>query len=115
MFMAPADGAWLNVQVAYSPQAGQIELVAVQLPPGSLLGDALAASGLIAQFRLAGQALGTGVWGKAKGLEHALQDRDRVEIYRELVVDPKEARRLRYQRETKARKVLPRRSTDSGT
>jgi uncharacterized protein len=113
--MAPADGALLKVQVAYSPQAGQIECVAVQLPPGSLLGDALAASGIIAHHQLAGQVLGTGVWGKAKGLEHPLQDRDRVEIYRELVVDPKEARRLRYQREAKARKVLPRRSTGSGT
>jgi hypothetical protein len=33
--------------------------------------------------------------------DHALRDRDRVEIYRPLIVDPKEARRLRYKRKDK--------------
>ena len=106
--MAPADEALLNVQVAFSPGPGQVEVVCVQLARGSLLGDALAASGLIERHSLAGRALGTGVWGKVKGLEHPLRDQDRVEIYRELTVDPKEARRLRYQREHKPRKAATR-------
>jgi putative ubiquitin-RnfH superfamily antitoxin RatB of RatAB toxin-antitoxin module len=29
-------------------------------------------------------------------LDHVLRDRDRIELYRGLKVDPKEARRLRY-------------------
>jgi uncharacterized protein len=106
--MVPVEEAPLNVQVAFSPSAGQIEVVWVQLPHGSLLGDALAASGLVDRHSLAGQSLGTGVWGKLKGLEHPLRDQDRVEIYRALLVDPKEARRLRYQRERKPRKAVTR-------
>jgi hypothetical protein len=39
-----------------------------------------------------------GVWGRAREAESPLRDRDRVEIYRPLTVDPKEARRQRYQR-----------------
>ena len=37
-----------------------------------------------------------GVWGRKQALRDALRDRDRVEVYRPLKVDPKEARRLRY-------------------
>jgi putative ubiquitin-RnfH superfamily antitoxin RatB of RatAB toxin-antitoxin module len=40
--------------------------------------------------------LSVGVWGALRGLDHPLRDRDRVEVYRPLKVDPKEARRLRY-------------------
>jgi putative ubiquitin-RnfH superfamily antitoxin RatB of RatAB toxin-antitoxin module len=55
--------------------------------------DALAASGL------AGDAFG--IFGKRVGLNQPLADGDRVEIYRPLVVDPKEARRRRAQRALK--------------
>ena len=37
-----------------------------------------------------------GVWGKPRSADTLLRDRDRVEIYRPLTVDPKEARRQRY-------------------
>ena len=40
--------------------------------------------------------LRAGIWGRESGPATSLRDRDRVEIYRALVVDPKEARRLRY-------------------
>jgi len=45
------------------------------------------------------QALGElriGVWGRVRPLATPLRDRDRIEVYRPLTVDPKEARRLRY-------------------
>ena len=35
---------------------------------------------------------------RARHGEHVLADGDRVEVYRPLSVDPKEARRLRYKR-----------------
>jgi putative ubiquitin-RnfH superfamily antitoxin RatB of RatAB toxin-antitoxin module len=41
-------------------------------------------------------SLRVGVWGKLRELGDALRDLDRVEIYRPLKVDPKEARRVRY-------------------
>ncbi len=34
-----------------------------------------------------------GVWGKVRAAEHVLRDGDRVEIYRALKADPKDARR----------------------
>ena len=39
-----------------------------------------------------------GIWGRVQPLDTLLRDRDRVELYRPLLVDPKEARRLRYKR-----------------
>ncbi|MBW8896792.1 MAG: RnfH family protein [Massilia sp.] len=36
-----------------------------------------------------------GIYGKKKTLDSALRDRDRIEIYRPLVADPKDSRRKR--------------------
>jgi putative ubiquitin-RnfH superfamily antitoxin RatB of RatAB toxin-antitoxin module len=44
------------------------------------------------------------VWGKLTHLGDALRENDRVEIYRPLLVDPKEARRLRYRRQRERNK-----------
>jgi uncharacterized protein len=67
------------------------ETVSVTLAPGATVRDALAASGF--QVNLDGQACG--IFGKRAALDHPLADGDRVEIYRPLAMDPKEARRLR--------------------
>ncbi len=37
-----------------------------------------------------------GVWGKKVALSHVLRDQDRLELYRQLTVDPKVARRERF-------------------
>jgi putative ubiquitin-RnfH superfamily antitoxin RatB of RatAB toxin-antitoxin module len=37
-----------------------------------------------------------GIWSRVQPPDTLLRDRDRVELYRALRVDPKEARRLRY-------------------
>lgn len=90
----------IGVSVAYSPRAGEVDEVALQLASGATLIDAVRASGLLArhpEIDLAVQR--TGIWGRAKPHETPLRDRDRVEIYRPLVVDPKEARRLRYRKD----------------
>ena len=90
-------GPRLSVWVVYSPRAGVVDQVSLSLAGGATLGDALRASGLLARhpgIDLAVQRVG--VWGKPGALEDALRDQDRVEIYRPLTVDPKEARRLRY-------------------
>jgi putative ubiquitin-RnfH superfamily antitoxin RatB of RatAB toxin-antitoxin module len=98
--MAPADGdvALMNIEVAYCPRPGVTDLVALRLAPGATLADALQASGLVARHALAPEGLRLGVWGKPRDALSALRERDRVEVYRSLSVDPKEARRLRYKR-----------------
>jgi putative ubiquitin-RnfH superfamily antitoxin RatB of RatAB toxin-antitoxin module len=83
----------LQVEVVYSAAAGQMQQVNLQLPSESSVLDALRR----AFPQLALDGLVVGVWGKLRALDDTLRDRDRVEIYRPLLVDPKEARRQRYQ------------------
>lgn len=93
----------LSVSVAYSPRAGSVDEVVLQLPPGATLIDALRASGLLQRHPEIDLAvLRTGIWGRAKPHDTPLRERDRVELYRPLVVDPKEARRQRYRKDRKA-------------
>jgi putative ubiquitin-RnfH superfamily antitoxin RatB of RatAB toxin-antitoxin module len=89
----------LALCVAYSPRAGEVEEVHLMLPAGATVRDALNHSGLLqrhAEIDMAAPRIG--IWGKLHALDHVLRDRDRVEIYRPLQVDPKEARRLRYRK-----------------
>jgi putative ubiquitin-RnfH superfamily antitoxin RatB of RatAB toxin-antitoxin module len=95
MFMAPAE---IHVEVAYCPAPGQIDLVALTLPAGATLADALDASGLRLRHALPVEGLRLGLWGKLREPSQVLRECDRVEVYRPLRVDPKEARRQRYQR-----------------
>lgn len=90
--------AELRVEVVYCPRPGVTDLQALVLSPGATVADAVQASGLVARHGLAVEGLRLGVWGKLLGSETVLRERDRVEIYRPLIVDPKEARRQRYQR-----------------
>ena len=68
----------------------------VVLPAGSTVEDALAASGFAP---LQGSV---GIYGKAVPLRTILCDGDRVEIYRPLLADPKDLRRQRARKRTKA-------------
>lgn len=88
-----------RVEVVYCPRPGVADAVELTLQPGSLVQDALRRSGLLERHGLAIETLRTGIWSQTCELQTPLRDRDRVEIYRPLVVDPKEARRLRYKRQ----------------
>ena len=95
-----ADGRSIRVTVLYSPAAREVHEWAVTLAPGATVLQALQESGLRAAFP--GVDLGgavVGIWGRKAGLEQVLEDRDRVEIYRPLQVDPKLARRERFRRQ----------------
>jgi putative ubiquitin-RnfH superfamily antitoxin RatB of RatAB toxin-antitoxin module len=93
-----ASAETLQVEVVYCPAPGVDERVALTLPVGATLADALAASGLPACHGLQHETLRAGIWSRVRDPATVLRERDRVEIYRPLTVDPKEARRLRYQR-----------------
>jgi putative ubiquitin-RnfH superfamily antitoxin RatB of RatAB toxin-antitoxin module len=95
--MAPADKL-LNVEVVYCPRPGVTDLVVLRLAPGATVDEALRASGIVQRHSLAPGSLHLGVWGRPRDAASPLRDRDRVEVYRALAVDPKEARRLRYKR-----------------
>lgn len=93
-----ASAERLRVEVVYCPRPGETDRTALDLPAGATLADALAASGVLQRHGLLGTELRTGIWCKPKPTDTPLRDRDRVELYRPLIVDPKEARRQRYKR-----------------
>jgi putative ubiquitin-RnfH superfamily antitoxin RatB of RatAB toxin-antitoxin module len=96
--MARAEVRGLRVEVVYCPQPRQCERVSLDLEEGACLVDAVAASGICQRHGLDAAALRIGIWGRVQALQTPLRDQDRVELYRPLKVDPKEARRLRYRR-----------------
>ncbi len=88
----------IAVVVAWSPAAGQVEQDELTLPAGSTLLQAVQHSAWQRQhpgLDPATQKLG--VWGSLCAPEQVLRNGDRVEIYRPLQLDPKDARRLRQQ------------------
>lgn len=89
----PTTAPMIHIEVVFSSGPRQIELKALTLPLGSCVKDALLCANLLAHAQ---QGLSVGIWGRKTTLVHVLQDRDRVEVYRGLIVDPKEARRVRY-------------------
>jgi uncharacterized protein len=91
--MDRAEGL-LRIEVVFSPAARAAPTRQLTLAAGSTLADAVRASGLFGDASPEGLAFG--IWGRRQPLSAVLRDRDRVEIYRALTVDPKEARRLRY-------------------
>jgi hypothetical protein len=92
----------VHVEVVYCPAPGQVDLTPLSLADGSTVADALQASGVLARHGLAAEGVEAGVWFKLVPTDTVLRENDRVELYRPLTVDPKEARRLRYRKRDKA-------------
>ncbi|MGB5335325.1 MAG: RnfH family protein, partial [Woeseiaceae bacterium] len=64
------------------------------LPEGATVSDALSASGLERRFpQVDFSALQAGIWGHIVARDKVLNGGDRVEVYRPLKLNPKEARR----------------------
>lgn len=98
----PAVGAGpaIDVELVYAPAPHQVMRMALTLPAGSTAADALRHSGWLEQIGAeAVDALRLGLWGRACTPEQVLRSQDRLELYRPLQVDPKEARRQRYRRD----------------
>lgn len=91
-----------RVEVLYCPQPGVAESRLLDLPEPATLADALRACGLLEQYGLHLPDVTAGIWARVKPHDTLLRAGDRVEIYRPLTVDPKEARRLRYKRQRKS-------------
>lgn len=82
------------VTVAWSPGPRQVHEAELELPSGSTVRQALAAAGVSAP------APGLlGIWGRKVDADEPVRDGDRIELYRTLRVDPKQARRERFGRQ----------------
>ena len=83
----------ISVEVVFALADAQA-LVAVTLLDGAVVGDAIEQSGIAARFpEIDLGDLPVGVWGHVVDRDTRLNDGDRVEIYRQLDIDPREARR----------------------
>ncbi|EXF92361.1 protein RnfH [Pseudomonas fluorescens HK44] len=87
----------IDVEVVYAAVDRQV-LLKIAVPVGTTLPAALAESGIAEQFpELDLATCPVGIFGKviADAKSRQVQAGDRIEIYRALLADPKEVRRLR--------------------
>jgi uncharacterized protein len=84
----------IRVSVMYADATVQIEKW-VELAPDSTVSDATRASDILASIPGGVAPVATGVYGRLVDADHRVRDGDRVELYRPLKIDPKEARRQR--------------------
>ena len=68
----------------------------LNIPAGSTVFDAVRESGVLIEFReIEFDSSRLGIFGRLVSPDEILREGDRVEIYRQLAADPKEARRQR--------------------
>jgi uncharacterized protein len=85
----------IRVEVCYA-RPDKVFLEALELPSGSTIDLAIERSGVLAYApEIDPENCRVGIFGKLRPRDAVLRDHDRVEIYRPLIADPKEARRRR--------------------
>lgn len=88
----------MQIEVAYARSEVQLVLP-LEVPVGTTARQAVHLSGILAHFpEIDPERCPLGIYGKVCADEHPLQPGDRVEIYRQLVADPKALRRQRAYR-----------------
>ena len=83
----------ITVEVAYALPTKQ-RIMSVAVPEGTSILEAARLSGITREFpELTLEDAKMGIFGKAvRNLDEAVRDGDRIEIYRPLIIDPKQAR-----------------------
>jgi uncharacterized protein len=85
----------ISVEVAYALPSQQV-IIPVKLDEGMTIEQAIRSSGLLEKFPdIDLDRNKVGIFGKLSKLDTVLREKDRVEIYRPLIADPKEVRRQR--------------------
>jgi uncharacterized protein len=111
-----AEGGTITVTVLFSPGPREVHEWILALPAGATVLQALRASGLGAFVPEADLArVPLGIWGRKAKFDAMLRERDRVEVYRPLEIDPKLARRERFRKQgVRAAGLFARGKADSG-
>lgn len=97
----------LEIAVCYASSQQQW-LRSLQVEEGTTIGAAIERSGVLEAFpdiNLTTQPVG--IYAKKKTLDTVLRARDRIEIYRPLVADPKDSRRKRAAKKEAAGDAAP--------
>ncbi|MEO7728221.1 MAG: RnfH family protein [Burkholderiales bacterium] len=102
--MAEASDAEFEVEVVYALREEQI-VATLRVLPGSTVAQAVAQSGISLRCpELAAGVPVVGICGRRVEPSVILREYDRVEIYRPLIADPKQARRVRARLPVKSRR-----------
>ena len=85
----------MRVEVAYAKPEEQV-ILSLEVDPASTVEEIIRGSGIVERFpEIDLAAAKVGVFGKLTQLKATINPGDRVEIYRPLIADPKEARKKR--------------------
>lgn len=88
----------IKIEVVYALPERQM-LLALEVEEGTTAREAVERSGILLRYpEIDLTRARVGIFGRLAQLDAALCDGDRVEIYRPLIADPKEARRRRIKR-----------------
>ena len=83
------------IEIAYALPEEQV-IISIKVPTKFNVKQAIEKSGIQKKFPDIDLSKNkVGIFGKKTTLDHLLKDRDRIEIYRPLILDPKEMRRKR--------------------
>jgi putative ubiquitin-RnfH superfamily antitoxin RatB of RatAB toxin-antitoxin module len=96
-----AENRKILVEIAYAKRDEQV-IIPLEVEAGTTLEQAIKLSGVLEQYPEIDLAQNkTGIFGKIAKADTELREKDRVEIYRPLIADPKESRRKRAAKKEK--------------
>ena len=85
----------ISVELVFALPDRQV-LREISVPAGATVADVVARGSLAREFPdQAIEEMQAGIWGRPVERGHVVRDGDRVELYRPLEMDPREARRLK--------------------
>ncbi len=85
----------INIEMVYALPHEQI-LLKLQMPQNTTVAEAIKLSGIMEKYPgIDLEKNKLGIYGKLTKADAVLRDKDRIEVYRPLLADPKEVRRKR--------------------
>ncbi|MBB71025.1 MAG: RnfH family protein [Legionellales bacterium] len=92
----------MNIEIVYALPDEQ-ELLTLTVAAGTTVQQAIEASNILTKYpEIDLNENKVGIFSKLVSLDTVLRDKDRIEIYRPLTIDPKEARFLRVKKRDKS-------------
>lgn len=83
----------LNIEIIYATLESQ-ELMSLHVEEGASIDSCIKKSGILEKHpEIDLSVLKVGIFSQVKPLSHPVQSGDRIEIYRQLIADPKAVRR----------------------
>jgi putative ubiquitin-RnfH superfamily antitoxin RatB of RatAB toxin-antitoxin module len=106
----------IEVEVVFAAAHSQT-ILNLLVPENCTISNAIEQSGVLEMHPELGAVdqLNVGIFGKLRSLDWNLQAGDRIEIYRQLAMDPKDARKVRAKQQAKHKKIQKLNSKDKKT